>query len=129
MGSGLWVLVFLHADDGPARLGELMIGVLVTLPIARDFRAPEALIDLRWPQVIGGAMPETAVEEDRDLSAREDKVGCTTQCRERPDIHPVPQPESVHRRAQCTLWPGIATAVGPHDNPGDRRGGPGFLHR
>ena len=120
MGCGLWLLVLPHANDRPARFRELAVGVVVTLPVARDLRTPEAFIDLGRAQMLGTAVPEAAIEEDRDLGAGEYDIGRTAQRRDRPGIHPVTQTESVYRRAQCTLWPGIATAVGLHYSSGGR---------
>jgi hypothetical protein len=70
--GGSWIFVFPDTNYCPARFRELAVGVLVAQPVALDLGAPEPFVDLGRAQMLGTAVPEAAIEEDRDLSAGED---------------------------------------------------------
>jgi hypothetical protein len=101
-------------------LTELAIGVCVAQPITRYLRTPEALIGLGRAQMLWTAMPEAAIEEHRYSGAWENQISCSAQTRNRPEVHPVPQPQGMYRRAQREFWTSIASAIGPHDSSAGR---------
>ena len=55
------------ADDFPALAAELAVDSVVTGPVVLALFVPELLVGFRSSVAVGAAVPETAVDKDRDL--------------------------------------------------------------
>jgi hypothetical protein len=64
--------VFPYAYHRPPGVIEQLVCLGIALAVARDLLAPELLISLWRPVMIGAAVPETAVHEDSDTCTGED---------------------------------------------------------
>jgi hypothetical protein len=67
--------MFPYPLDGPARGSELFIDPLVAFAIDLQLPDPELRVLRRRSIMLGASVPEAAVDEDRDLRAREHDVG------------------------------------------------------
>lgn len=83
----------------------------------RSSFAPELGVGPWGQPVLRAAMPETAVDEHRDLRPPEDDVGATPQTGQGRDIDPVPQAPRVQRPAHPHLRACVASTVTAHDRP------------
>lgn len=61
----------------PALRAQHVIGVSITLLIAYYFLAPPICIGLRPGSVLGTAVPETSIDEDRNLGTDKRDVSAT----------------------------------------------------
>lgn len=68
-------LVLPDSDDGPAELTERRIGAPISSDVCVELLAPPLRVVLRRCGVLRTAMPEAAVDEDRDLLFGEADVG------------------------------------------------------
>jgi hypothetical protein len=63
-----------RANHDPTIFLKTPIGVDVTLPVRQDLRTPEVSVRLGPRRVLRAAMPEAAVDEDRDAEPNERDV-------------------------------------------------------
>ena len=93
-----------------------------------DLVGPELRVGRGDGVVLGAAVPEAPVEEDRDLRRREDEIGGATKPRQRPRRDTVAKTQAVDGRSQRQLGFGVPAAVGTHASARLRRGCPRFGH-
>lgn len=85
------------SNTDPTGVGQSLIGVVVSGTIGCDLVGPESGVRRCRRVVLGAAVPEAPVQEDRDPGRREDHVGRPPQASQRPAGDPVAEPERVHR--------------------------------
>jgi hypothetical protein len=76
--------------------------------------------------MLGTTVPETPVEEDRDLGSGENNVCCAANLRDWPEPHPIAQTQGVDGGSQCEFRLGITTLVPAHNVANGERGCPGL---
>lgn len=108
------VLMLPYTEHTPASLGEQAISLKVAFPVTDDLLSPVIGVRLRHGVVLGAAMPEAAVEEDRDLCPGEHQVSGTADRRKRADGNSVPQAECVGGPSKSEFGPGVTSFVGLH---------------
>lgn len=84
-----------NPHDQPSGLCESRIGVRVATTVRLDLLAPEISILGRPGRMLGTAMPEAAVHEDRYACRSEDDVGSTAFVGQERPVHPVSQASGV----------------------------------
>src|SRR5215470_1961743 len=96
-------------DDGPAGLVESRVGRPVTLDVAAQLRFPVPAVGRRLAAVLGAAVPEAAVYENRDPPGGEYDVGPHSQATGQiePVILSVPISQAVQRPAERKLGFGV----------------------
>ena len=97
VGGFVGFFVFPDAHCGPAGGLEAGVGVGVAGPVASDLGLPVLGVAAGLGAVVGAAMPEAAVHEDRHPQAGEHHVGFATYARQWPAVHEVAQATSVQR--------------------------------
>lgn len=110
-------LVLPNSHDRPAGLGEPAVGVPVTRSGALDLRPPPLGVGNRPRRVLGAAVPEATVDEDRHARAPEDQIGSTTQVRQRLTVYAVTKSASEQFGAE----PQLSGSVSPPHLPHARR--------
>ncbi len=89
--------VFPDADWGPAGCSEAGVGVGVAGSVAGDLGLPVLGVAAGFGAVLGAAVPEAAVHEDRYPKAREHHIGFASHFGQRPAVHEVAQATPVQR--------------------------------
>lgn len=106
--SGLRGLMRPKAQDHPA-CGLKGLGLFaISSGIAFQLGCPVLAINFRLPTVLGTRVPETSVDEDRDLTLRKcdvwtDKATAHTERK----ILPESVTEAMQGCPQCDLWNGV----------------------
>lgn len=101
--------------DPPTRIGEPGVRVGVAGDIACDLSWPVVGIRAeRPPAVFRAAVPEAAVDEDRDALASEHDVRASTQFGLRGEINSVAPSMRVQETTHSELGRGVTAAVGLH---------------
>jgi hypothetical protein len=93
--------VFPSTNHQPAAPSETSVRVRIALDIGEDLRAPELRVGL-WPcAVLGAAVPETAIYENRNPSAPEDDICSSRGIIERLGIDQVSKPHCMQQLADA----------------------------
>lgn len=108
------------AQHRPPRFGESAICIRVAGSVLLHLLRPVGAVSDRHGVMLGAAVPETAVQENRDLGASEHQIGGATQTRHRASRHAIPQAERVYRTPQGQFGPSISTSIGLHAGPRTR---------
>ena len=95
VGGFVGWFVFPDADWGPAGCSEAGVGVGVSGSVAGDLGFPVFGIAAGLGAVLGTAVPEAAVYEDRNPQARKHHVGLAAHLGQRPSVYEVAQTASV----------------------------------
>lgn len=109
-------------ENGPSVVGKEAVRFSVPLAVAAYLLSPERSVRLRDRVMCGAPVPEAAVDENRDLGAREHEVCTTVQRRNRAEIDPVPKSRCVCSSSDRHLGLGVASSVRLHAAP-DAGGG------
>ncbi|MBB5912008.1 hypothetical protein BJY24_000875 [Nocardia transvalensis] len=96
----LGIFMFPDPDDIPSRIGEHPVGFLVSVPVPSDLLVPKLAVTARGAIMLRASVPIAAVTEDGDFRANEYDIGTSSQLRQRPRIHPIPQPMCADSRPQ-----------------------------
>jgi hypothetical protein len=107
-------LMFPDSETKPAGYCKPFIGIAVAGPI--DDHLPSPIIDVCSGDcvVFWTAVPEAAVEKNRDAFGGKDQVGGAAETLDRCGRDSIPKTEPVHRRAQGNLGLRITPPVGAH---------------
>ena len=97
VGGFVGGFVFPDADWGPAGCSQAGVGVGVAGPVAGDLGLPVLGVAAGLGAVLGAAVPEAAVHEDRYLQAGEHHVGLAAHLWQRAAVHEVAQATPVQR--------------------------------
>lgn len=87
--------MFPDAHWFPASFLQLPVRVAVAFAVPLDLLAPERWVTLRPSAVLGAAVPEATVYEDRNASGPKHDVRLPPKRREWPAVHPIAQPHVV----------------------------------
>jgi hypothetical protein len=98
-----YFFVLPYPDDSPAQIGQTSIGVTVALKVGLDLRPPPLGVIFRPSPVGWAAMPEAAVDEDRNPLSGKDNIDRPTATLKQPNVHPKPEPAPVQGGAQRQL--------------------------
>lgn len=125
----VWVMLNLEipqSDYAPAGVGERPVLALIARDVALDLlvpvAAPTAGLPLAWM-----AVPEGAVDEDRELPTRERDVDATA--RSRPVAPEAPKAGVPERGAEHAFGARVLAADARHDAPTTLRRGSGGAQR
>lgn len=104
------------SQNQPARLLKRLNIFLVPPPIPGELRLPIGGVRAGLMAVLGTAVPEAAVYEDRDLRAGEHYVWPHTAARReiKSQVAPVSQASGVQSRPKSAFRHRVASAIGPH---------------
>lgn len=104
---------FPYDADSPTRLVKRSLDLFITHEIPLEFRVPEVRPRRRRaaPMAPGMAMPETAVNEDRDLPGGQNDV---RPARQSGRMQPEAQARAVKALAEHDFWLGISAADTRH---------------
>lgn len=113
--SPLQRLVLPQADHLPTSLCESNIRGTVTFDVPAKLWRPIPFVGRRIAAMLWANMPEAAVDEDRDLSSREDDVGPDLYRSEvESEIFAIPIPQPMQCAPQRNLRLGVGSAVSSH---------------
>jgi hypothetical protein len=90
----------------PAERHERGVSVEIALLVARDLGSPIDVVRARWLEVSRTRMPEAAINEDCQPTARKDYVRATAQCGYRAHTDAVAEPAMMELASQRELWNG-----------------------
>ena len=110
-GNLVRVFVLPEPQDEPARLEEQLVGLAISLAIARDLCPPIVGVGLGFLVVLRAAMPVATINEDGDTRWMEHEIGGPAKPWERPGRDPVAQATAVNQRANEKFGPGISALV------------------
>lgn len=106
--------VFPDADWGPAGCSQAGVGVGVAGSVAGDLGLPVLGVATGFRAVLGAAVPEAAVHEDRHPQTREHHVGLAAYLGQWPAVHEVAQATPVQCRADESFRSCVARALLRH---------------
>jgi hypothetical protein len=118
------VFVFPCPDDEPSRLLEAYLGSTVTLDVGVELGAPPLGICLGRDRMLGTAVPEAAVDEDRDPGTGEGNIRTS---RKGPDVHLVAHSAAMQLPAKCAFWLGPGRTEVRHELADGRARRRGFF--
>lgn len=114
LGRRRRVFVLPYTNHAPPCFRQKPIRFSVTLSVSSDLLGPVLGVGGRLRVVLGAAVPETTVHENRHLGPREDDVGGSTNAGQRADGDAVPEAQRVDGSPEGELGLGIPAAVGLH---------------
>jgi hypothetical protein len=107
------ILMLPNSNRRPSRLFERPVGIGVAALIGPDLCPPPLCILLRPSAVLGTAVPEAAIYEDRNLMSREGDIG--TSARDRQGIvNAEPQSSTMEKRPNSDLRGCISLSLRRH---------------
>jgi hypothetical protein len=110
------VRVLPESEHRPSGDPQLEVRIPVSALICLNLRTPPIRVGL-WPRsVLGTAMPETPIDEHRNLRSHEGNIRAAARARQC-HIDPITQAESTQGRAQGDLAGCVAAASGLHPAP------------
>jgi hypothetical protein len=113
--SGLvWIFVFPDANGRPAGFGKKPIDLAISLLVTSDLLSPVLRVGNRYGVMRGTAVPETPIDEYRDLCSGEHQVRRSAHTFEWPHRHSVAQPTGVHGPTYGKLRLRVARPVRLH---------------
>lgn len=117
--DGQWILVLPHSDCRPTSFLEQSDSFRVPFTGPCELGLPPFGIGHRRRAVFRAGMPKAPVYEDGHICAEEDYVRSASERRQRPSVHPVPQPHSVEFSTQRQFRRSVPLAHIPHP-PADK---------
>ena len=108
------VLMFPEPEDRPSCGGKPLIGVPIASAVPGDLLFPVVGVGRSLGVVLWAAVPEAAVEEDRDALSGEDHVSSAPKVRKGPGSYPVSKSEGMRGPAQGHFGTGVTAPVGLH---------------
>ena len=104
-------------DRHPACIRESPVGVRISGSIGSHFLSPITRISHRNGVVLGAAVPETTIEENRHTLRWKHQVSGPSEALYRLCGYPVPEAACMDGGSQCHFRSCVATAVGTHAGP------------
>lgn len=108
------VVVLPKTKNAPAQISKGTISLPISLDVARQLRLPVVCVRLRSRPMRGATVPETTVDEDRDMRLCEDDVCAYPQRRGQAEVDPVAPATRMKPTAHCQLGPRIASSIRAH---------------
>lgn len=109
------------ADDSPSGVLERLCVGTISCAVARDLRLPVGGVRAQRTAVLGTAVPEAPVHEDRHASTWEEDVGRYPEVALGTSMHAKAPPASMELLSQREFGLGIAAPVASHDGRGGGR--------
>lgn len=100
--------------DGPASVIQRLCVPLVPQGVSFELFPPIGAVLAGDSAVVGAAVPETAIDKDRDLLTGKDDIGGTAQLLQGPDVLSEPQSHPVQERADRLLGAGVPSSIPDH---------------
>jgi hypothetical protein len=114
------IVVLPDPQDCPARGDESSVICAIALDVSLQLLPPILAVGHRLKSMHRAAMPEAAVDEDRDASPTEHQVGPDTPAVEvEPAILSIAKTSRMYRGAQQALRSRVGAAIGFHRPPSD----------
>lgn len=110
LGNCFDVFVLPVAEHCPAVLAEDRVGFAVSFDVSLQFREPVVPVSFRDCRVLWAPVPETPVNEDRDLLASEHDV-CAASSAERRVVDSIPEACLVQQPSHGDFGGGVSPPI------------------